>query len=321
MQPIPGLHHITVAARDPQQNVDFYHHLLGQRLIKKTVNFDDPSTYHLYYADAVGSPGTVLTFFPWINLPRQMRGNGEAGAVAYSISPGSLGFWTDYLRRLNIRIYPIEKRFGLELLPFEDPDGMRLELVAGGAMETVATWQESPIPSMHQLQGFYGATLRLAEVEPTAELLTKHMGYRFVGQEGPYYRFQAASDGIGMLIDLLHNPGAPTARFGTGSVHHIAFRAPDGANQLAYQQNLQHAGYQVTPVRNRQYFRSIYFRSPGGVLFEIATDDPGFAIDEPVSELGMQLRLPPWLESQRPQIEQLLPPIHLKSAAVVIEHA
>jgi glyoxalase family protein len=309
MQPVQGLHHITAVAGDTQTNVDFYHHVLGQRLVKTTVNFDDPNTYHLYYGDEVGTPGTILTFFPWRGMPRGIRGNGETVAVAYSVAPGVLDFWEAYLARLSFEPERLEPRFGANGVAFDDPDGMRIELIEDDRPLTVRHWEDGPIPEPYALRGFHGVTLWLHEVEPTAALLTEQMDYTAVGQEGDRYRYQGASGYIGLYVDILHRPNMPQGRFGSGSVHHIAFRTVDDEEQAEYRSKLHSAGYPVTTVQDRQYFHSIYFRSPGGVLFEIATDAPGFYYDEPIAELGSSLKLPPWLESQRAQVESGLPPI------------
>ncbi len=314
MKPIQGLHHITAVASDPQKNVDFYHLILGQRLIKRTVNFDDPGTYHFYYGDETGTPGTIMTYFPWRHMRRGRKGNGETSAVAYTIRPEAVGFWHDRLKKNGITPGSVQTRFGAEVLPFEDPDGMTLELITSDHPATLQHWADGPIPEAHALKGFHGVTLWLDEVEPTAALLTGPMGYQFVGQEGDRFRYKGASNDIGLYVDLLHRPGQPPAQFGAGSVHHIAFRTVDDVEQVEYQQTIRQAGFGVTPVRDRQYFHSIYFREPGGVLFEVATDAPGFLYDEPVAELGKNLKLPPWLEERRPEIVQALPPFELKSA-------
>lgn len=307
MQPVQGLHHITAVAGDPQANVDFYHHTLGQRLVKTTVNFDDPGTYHFYYGDEVGTPGTIMTFFPWRNMRSGTPGNGETAAVGYTIGADSVGFWRTHLFHQGARPGTVETRFGAEVIPFTDPDGMRLELIVDDNPITFRFWKDGPIPRQHALRGFHGVTLWLAEVEPTAQLLTGQLGYEFVAQEGNRYRYRGASNNIGLYVDLLHRPGMPAGRFGSGSVHHIAFRTVDDTEQQEYLAKLSRAGQNVTPVQDRQYFHSIYFRSPGGVLFEIATDAPGFTYDEPVAELGTSLKLPPWLESHREEIEKVLP--------------
>lgn len=312
MQAIQGLHHITAVARDAQRNVDFYRNVLGQRLIKKTVNFDVTDSYHFYFADAIGTPGAVMTFFAWPNTRRAMRGNGTTAAMAYNIPTGSMGFWHDHLRQNGILLQTIEKRFGAEVLPFDDPDGMRIELIETQTAPALGYWEAGPIDSRRALQGFHSATLWLENVEPTAQLLTGHMGYTFSGQESNRYRFVGGQSTLGNIIDLLHRPGGNQAIFGSGSIHHIAFRVPNDDTELEYQQALRNAGVGVTPVRDRSYFHSIYFNEPGGVLFEIATNNPGFDLDEPRDSLGEGLKLPPWLESQRPEIEQGLAPLHLK---------
>jgi glyoxalase family protein len=312
MKPVQGLHHITAVAKDPQANVDFYRLLLGQRLVKTTVNFDDPGTYHFYYGDEVGTPGTIMTFFPWRHMARGRVGNGETAAVAYSIRPESVGFWKTHLARQGVAVEIEKPRFGAELLSFSDPDGMRLELIVSDRPATFRFWEAGPIPQGHALHGFHGVTLWLGQVEATARLLTEQLGYSFVGQEGERYRYQGASNDIGLYVDILHRPGQAAGRFGAGSIHHIAFRTVDDAEQLAYLTKLRQAGQQVTPVQDRQYFHSIYFRSPGGVLFEIATDAPGFYYDEPIEALGSSLKLPSWLEQHRPRIESVLPPFERK---------
>ena len=312
MNPIEGLHHITAVARDAQRNVDFYRNILGQRLVKKTVNFDDPGTYHFYYADAAGTPGSVLTFFPWTGIPRAVRGNGAANALAYNIPHDSLGFWQENLKRNGVQTEPLEQRFGADVLAFDDPDGLRIELIGSSEQPAIEPWLEGPVDARFALQGFHSATLWLDRVEPSAELLTKQMGYTFSAQEGSRYRFTGGPAALGSTLDIVERPGGSQAVFGAGSVHHIAFRVPDDPSQLDYQLALRSAGLGVTEVRDRSYFHSIYFREPGGVLFEIATNTPGFATDEPKTALGEMLKLPAWLESKRPQIEDLLAPLSLK---------
>lgn len=321
MQPVQGLHHITAVAKDPQANVDFYRLVLGQRLVKTTVNFDDPGTYHFYFADKVGSPGTIMTFFPWRHMARGRVGNGETAAVAYTIRPESVGFWRDHLARQGIAVTEEAVRFGEQVLSFSDPDGIRLELITSSGAATFSFWEGGPIPEPHALRGFHGVTLWLSEVAATGRLLTEQLGYQFVGQEGNRYRYSGASNDIGLYMDLLERPGQPQGRFGAGSIHHIAFRTVDDAEQQEYLASLRQAGQQVTPVQDRQYFHSIYFRSPGGVLFEIATDAPGFYYDEPIEDLGNSLKLPPWLEQHRSQIEGLLPTFERKPVVKVVgEH-
>ncbi len=307
IKPVQGLHHITAVASSPQRNVDFYRQVLGQRLIKTTVNFDDPGTYHFYYGDNVGTPGTILTFFPWQHVAKGRVGNGETAATAYSISAGSVGFWQAYLARQGVTVQQEARRFGAEIIALEDPDGMRMELIVSDDPANFHIWEEGPIPGQHALRGFHGVTLWLDQVEATAELLTSQLGYRLVGQEGPRFRFAAAGGDIGAYVDIVERPGGEYGRFGVGSIHHIAFRTVDDAEQQLYLSQLRQAGYSVTSVQDRQYFHSIYFRSPGGVLFEIATDAPGFLYDEPVEELGDNLKLPAWFEPHRAEIEQAVP--------------
>jgi glyoxalase family protein len=317
MDPIKGLHHVTAVTRDAQGNVDFYRNVLGQRFVKRTVNFDAPDSYHFYFADEIGTPGTVLTFFAWQNVKRGVRGNGETAAVAYNISSGSIGFWQGHLTGQGMTVHPVEQRFGMEVLSFDDPDGMCIELVASNASPDVRYWEMGPIPQAHALNGFHSITLWLEEIELTADLLLNQMGYTFAGREGNRHRFTGGHGSRANILDILHRPVQPEdlpdeAVFGAGSIHHIAFRVPTDETQLEYQSTLRAAGYGVTPVRDRNYFHSIYYREPGGVLFEIATEGPGFAIDEPVEALGESLKLPEWLEPNRSAIEQDLSPITLQ---------
>lgn len=306
MQAVQGIHHITAFASDPQRNVDFYHTVLGQRLVKTTVNFDDPGTYHLYYGDEIGTPGTIMTFFPWPNAARGTAGNGEVTAVSYTIPPTSLAYWEERLAALGVPTSR-ETRFGADVVIFADPDGMRLELIASDEPATIRHWAAGPVPAEHAIRGFYGATLWVGSVAGTAVILQNQLGYERVAQEGNRTRYRGASNDIGLYIDLVERPGQPRGRMGAGSVHHIAFRTVDDSEQLEYLAKLRGAGIQATPVQDRQYFHSIYFREPNGVLFEIATDAPGFYDDEPIAELGTTLKLPSWLEPRRREIEQAVP--------------
>lgn len=312
MEPIKGLHHVTAVASDPQRNVNFYRNVLGQRLVKKTVNFDVPDTYHFYFADEVGTPGSVMTFFAWPDTERGTRGNGETAAVAYTVPVGSLGFWQEHLKRSGITSEPVEKRFGDDVLPFDDPDGMRVELIEAASIPVLRFWEAGPIPRAYAISGFHSVTLWLDEVNRTADLLIDHMGYKAVGQVENRHRFIGGSDALGHIVDIVHRPGQPQADFGAGSIHHVAFSVPTDEKQLEYQSALHNGGFGVTPVRDRSYFHSIYFREPGGVLFEIATDTPGFAIDESVNALGEALKLPEWLEQNRAAIERGVAPLVLK---------
>ena len=306
--PIQGFHHITAFASDPQRNVAFYTQLLGQRLVKQTVNFDDPGTYHLYYGDYAGQPGTILTFFPWPNARYGVRGTGETSAVAYAIPATAVDFWRARLTAHNIP-FGDEQRFGQPVLLLRDPDGMMLELVGQEEPTAeIAPWPASDIPASMALRGFHSVTLWVQSLAGTADLLTQSMGYTAVGEENGRHRYRAAGP-IAQVVDVIVRPNLSRGQMGAGSIHHIAFRTADDAQQHAWQTTLSAHGYAVTPVRDRQYFRSIYFREPSGVLLEIATDPPGFTADESLETLGQTLQLPPWLEPSREQIAPLLPPL------------
>ncbi len=314
--PIQAIHHVTVYAADPQRNVDFYTQVLGQRLVKTTVNFDDPSLYHLYYGDNVGSPGTIMTFFPLPYAAPGRPGNGEIGAAAYAIAPESLDYWRARLvESPDVGRLDEETRFGESVLTFKDPDGLALELVACRSDPAPTFWADGPVPAEHALRGFHSVTLWEERAEVTADLLTNTLGYRLAGEEGMRLRFEGAGS-MAQFVDILVNPTLVVpGRRGAGTVHHVAFRTPGDAEQLAWRQTVSELGLPVTPVRDRRYFHSIYFNEPGGVLFEIATDAPGFAVDEPVEALGQSLRLPPWLEARRERIAASLKPLRHPEAA------
>ena len=311
MDPIRGLHHVTAVARDPQRNVDFYRNILGQRLVKRTVNFDSPDTYHFYFADETGSPGSVLTFFAWPNMRRGVRGNGETNTVAYNVPIGSLAFWQERFKQNGMAPGAIENRFNQNVLLFTDPDGMNLELVEVENLPAIQHWEDGPIPREYALHGFHSVTLWVDEAEPTASLLTEGMGYRFAGAEGDRQRFKGDTNALGHIVDVVARPQKMQAGFGAGSIHHIAFRVPTDEDQVKYQSMLNETGFRVSPVMDRSYFHSIYFREQGGVLFEIATDTPGFMTDEPKDLLGIKLKLPPWVEPNRDEIEASLLPLTL----------
>jgi glyoxalase family protein len=311
---ILGLHHVTAIASDPQRNLDFYIGLLGLRLVKRTVNFDDPSTYHFYFGDARGTPGTILTFFSWPGARRGHRGVGQIEATAFAISPDSVGYWLDRFKEQHVTAEKTSARFGEEVIRFTDPDGLLLELIASDSFGKTESWIDSLVPAEHSLRGFHSVSAALEGYERTAKLLTESFGYRLVEESGNRFRFAAPGDaGPGRIVDLLCMPDGRPGNVAAGSVHHIAFRARDDAEQLQWRQHLVELGYNVTPVIDRIYFHSIYFREPGGILFEIATEPPGFALDEKLDELGSHLRLPPWLDSARSEIEKILPPIRLPS--------
>jgi len=308
--PILGIHHITAIAGDAQANLDFYVGVLGLRLVKQTVNFDDPGTFHFYFADTPASPGAVLTFFPWKHIRPGRSGTGSAAATAFAVAPGSIDWWSERLRRLGVAHEPAEARFGDErVLRFADQDGTQLELVGASEHEAIPADEGGTLPSEHAIRGFHSATLALSGYESTARLLTRTMGFREGASAQNRFRFIAAgsSGTAGRYIDLLCTPDAPGARMGAGSVHHVAFRTPSDEAQHAWREALAEAGLNATPIMDRQYFHSIYFREPGGVIFEFATDGPGFTTDETVETLGSGLRLPPWLEPRREAIERGLP--------------
>jgi glyoxalase family protein len=312
-KPIVGLHHVTAIASDPQTNLDFYTEVLGLRLVKRTVNFDDPGSYHFYFGDDTGAPGTILTFFPWPRSTRGTPGIGEVTLTAFSAPLTSIDFWEKHLSSYNL---PVERgtRFEETVLTFPDPDSMKLEIVGHAQPEPTHPPRYASVPVEHSLRGFFGVTLSLKQAEETVTVLNT-MGFTKRGEEGNRLRFAAEGDALGNHIDLLISPDGHHGRMGAGTVHHIAFRASDDASQLEWREILD-KHLDVTPVLDRTYFHSIYFREPGGVLFELATDPPGFLFDEPVESLGEALRIPSWLEQHRPAIEQRLPPIELHKAKV-----
>ena len=304
-----GLHHITAIASDPRANLDFYTRVLGLRFVKKSVNQDDPGTYHLYYGDYAGSPGTILTFFPWAGVPRGRPGHGQAYATAYSVPADSLPYWQDRLTQLNVKLGGLESRLSDQVLTFFDPDGLRLELVATAERDVRTPAPSSAIPTDKAIRGFHSSTLGLVNATATIALLVGTMGYREVAKAGPRTRYTVATGGPGSYVDLLVDPSLPRGLNGAGTIHHVAFRTPDDASQVTALAALNAGGSAVSPVIDRAYFKSIYYREPGGVLFEIATDQPGFAIDEPVETLGSRLSLPPRLEPHRTEIAAALPPL------------
>lgn len=307
-----GIHHVTAISGPARRNVEFYTRTLGLRLIKKTVNFDDPGTYHLYYGDEGGSPGTILTFFPWEQMGPGRIGVGETFETMFRVPEAALSYWSQRLVEKGIPQDTAEKRFGETVLSFRDPDGMRLALVAVPGAEREPAWTNGDVPAEHAIRGFHGVTLLLRDAAPTAAILTDVLGFAETGREGSIVRVAAKGSALGGIVDLRGAGEFLDGRQGTGSVHHIAFRAADDAAQHAMKERLAaNHGIRTTEQRDRNYFRSIYFREPGGVLFEIATDEPGFAIDEPVASLGQSLKLPPQYEPLRQAIEARLPPLDL----------
>jgi glyoxalase family protein len=302
-----GIHHVTAISGKAARNLNFYTQVIGLRFVKKTVNFDDPGTYHFYYGDRVGHPGTILTFFPWEHAASGRGGVGLAQQTTFRIPANSIGYWTHRFIEKGVTHEALEKRFGEPVLSFTDPDGMSLALVGSAGAESEPARDESAIPPEHAIRGFHGVTLMLDDAARTAAVLRDVLGFKDSGQDGPLARFRA-SEAIGGIVDIREATGFLAGHLGRGSVHHIAFRAADDASQAEMAQKLvaQH-GLRPTHQIDREYFRSVYFREPGGILFEIATDSPGFAVDEPVESLGRDLKLPPFLEARRKEIEAVLP--------------
>jgi len=316
---IAGIHHVTAITADPQRNLDFYTSVLGLRFVKLTVNFDDPGSYHFYFGDEVGRPGTILTFFAWPGAPRGRQGTGQAAVAAFAIPQAALGFWLERLAQHGVGAETLRARFDEQVIAFQDPDGLRLELVTDPQAAERPAWQGGPVPLQQALRGFHSVTLWEEGYERTAELLTQTLGLRLVAHEETTYRYAASpassangdDHGPGTLVDVRCAPGLWRGQVAAGTIHHVAWRTPDDAAQRRWRARLVAGGLNVTPVIDRTYFHSIYFREPGGVLFEIATLLPGFTVDEAADALGTTLQLPPWLAPQRAEIERVLPPIRL----------
>ncbi len=305
--PISGLHHVTAICGDPQINYSFYTGVLGLRFVKKTVNFDDPGTYHLYYADGAGTPGSVLTFFPWPGQPSGRDGTGLVGATAFATSAVGFAYWQARLAEKGIEFRGPMERFDEQYIAFADPDGMKLEIVVADQAAAFQPWAGSPVPSEFQLRGFHSVTLGEQSAELTQAVLTHQMGWKLLKESGGRSRYQAPGGGPASIVDILCEPGARHGLPGNGTVHHVAFRVADDAAQVEWQKTLAGFGHNVSPVRDRSYFHSIYYREPGGILFEIATNPPGFTVDEPLETLGTALKLPAQFEHARAQIEKVLP--------------
>ena len=305
-----GIHHVTAITDDPQRNINFYGGVLGLRFVKKTVNFDAPDTYHFYYGDDLGRPGTILTFFSWPGAPRGRRGTGQITTISFSIPENSLAYWRSRLIEQGVDVSGPTPRFDEQVLSFTDHEGQGLELVAHSAAERGSAWMDGPIPGEHAIRGFHSVTLSVARFVRTASVLTEQLGFHMVGKENQRSRYALRGGGMGTLVDVLDLPDGARGVQAVGTVHHVAWRTANDAHELEWQRQLINAGLHVTQVMDRTYFHSIYFREPSGILFEIATDEPGFAIDELPEELGTHLKLPPWLEASRATIEQSLPEVH-----------
>ncbi|MEQ9105671.1 MAG: ring-cleaving dioxygenase [Rhodothermales bacterium] len=308
MNPIQGIHHVTAISGPAQQSVDFHAGVLGLRLVKRTVNFDDPGTYHLYFGNREGSPGSILTFFPWAGAPRGRSGRGQTAETSFAIPDHAISAWQTRFREKGVDYDEPTTRFGQPVVPFRDPDGLVLALVAVPSSDT------------DDIIGFHGVALDSVAPDETARVLVDVFGYRQVGSENGRTRFHAANNShtktdegsLGAVVDIVGSDVRATQ--GVGTVHHVAFRARNDEEQLEWQDRIRAAGLHVTDVKDRNYFRSIYFREPGGILFEIATDPPGFTADEPLASLGMDLKLPEWLEPHRTHIEAQLPPLTLPAS-------
>jgi glyoxalase family protein len=309
-----AIHHITAIAGDPQRNLDFYAGVLGLRLVKLTVNFDDPGSYHFYYGDEIGHPGSLLTFFPWPGAHRGRQGSGQIATVALAIPPGSLGFWIERLLSQGINYEGPARRFDDQVLSLTDPDGLLLELIAGDVSIGGQPWNDGPVSAEYAIRGLHGATIWEDGDQGTGKFLVDMLGFHPNGEDKGLLRFQAGSSESGLVVNLRRATGFWRGAGGVGTVHHMAFRAATDANQLEQRSAIEARGLSITPVVDRQYFHSVYFKEPGGVLFEIATDGPGFTIDETPAELGSQLKLPPIYEAYREQVERALPALRLPHA-------
>lgn len=308
---ILGIHHITAIAGDAKRNFNFYANILGLRFIKKTVNFDDPGTYHFYFGDETGSAGTILTFFPWgEGIPQGRRGAGMATEIGYSVPKGSLEFWVERFEKYNVIYNKPAEKFGERYLTFLDPDGLKLELTEQNTEDTRKPWETDEVKAAHATRGFHNVTLTLNSITGTAAVLTDIFGYKLVGQEGNRYRYATDAVEQASIIDLVELPAEKHGHVANGTVHHVAFRVKNDEILMHFREKVVEKNLNITPQIDRQYFHSLYFREPGGVLFEIATDNPGFTIDETLEDLGKGLKLPAQYESRRGDIEAHLVPIN-----------
>jgi glyoxalase family protein len=309
MSIIGGIHHVTAIAGDAQENLDFYTGVMGLRLVKRSVNQDVTDTYHLFYADADGHPGTDLTFFPWPDLPPGRQGAGLATEVSLAVQPETLGWWAERLARAGVVGAARETRFGVGTLGFRDPHGLALALVETADPREFSPWRGSSVPEAYQVRGIHGVRVHERSLATTAGFLTEGMGFAAAGSDGEWNRFAAAPGGSGHVVDVRETPADRRGEWGVGTVHHVAWRVADDAAQLRARAEVSAAGARPTGTIDRFWFRSVYFKEPGGVLFELATDGPGFAVDERADALGERLVLPPWLERERAAIERALPPL------------
>lgn len=314
MPSIEGAHHVTAIAGEPQSNIDFYTGVLGLRLVKLTVNFDDPTTYHLYYGDGQGHPGTILTFFPWPGAFQGRIGTGQLTTTSFAVPEKSQSYWRERLRKRAVEFKEAVSDFGEGTLLLRDPDGLQLELVSTSNADPDRAWERGPVPTEHAIRGFHHVTLSENGYERTASLLTDTLGFKPVARQGNRFRYSILNGAPSTMVDVVCVPEGRPGRVSVGTVHHVAWRTASDAEQVEWRDVLTKRELDVTPIIDRLYFHSIYFREPGGVLFEIATDPPGFTTDETMEHLGTSLQLPPWLEQARPELERLLPQIELPRA-------
>lgn len=304
---ILGLHHITAIADNAKRNYSFYTEVLGLRMVKKTVNFDDPGTYHFYFGNELGMPGTILTFFPWEGIGKGSNGTGMATSIGYSIPANSFDFWKEQFKKSNVKHGDVEERFGEQFLSFEDPDGLQLELIVSNRKDARKPWTTKHVEENVAIRGFHNVSLTVRSLTATAAILTDVFGYKLVGKEVNRYRFETDAIETASIVDIIEAPTLGRGRNTAGTNHHIAFRVKDDDVLMEYREKIMKKGLSITEKIDRDYFFSLYFREPSGVLFEIATDNPGFTRDEPAAELGTSLKLPKQYEGSRAKIEQVLP--------------
>jgi len=304
---IQGIHHITAIAGNAQRNYDFYTKVLGLRMVKKTVNFDDPGTYHFYFGNENGTPGTILTFFPWQGIQQGRPGTGMATEIGYSVPEGSLEFWKDRFTQFNVQHGITAERLGELYLPFQDPDGLQLNLIVPKKIDNRQAWETTEVKAQNATKGFHSITLTLKSIKGTADILTEVFGYTLLEQEGKRYRYITSNIENAAIVDLIEAPEEERGIVAGGTNHHVAFRVANDDVLMTYREKILQRGINITPKINRDYFFSLYFREPGGVLFELATDNPGFTVDEPLDKLGTSLKLPVQYQPMRAEIEKALP--------------
>jgi glyoxalase family protein len=315
MAHVHGLHHITCISGDPQENLNLYTELLGLRLVKRSINQDAPDTYHFFYADAEGHPGTDLTFFPWPKMPPGRLGTGLAVEVGFAVPEGTLGWWAERLESAGIEPEAPASRFGETVLRFQDPHGLALSLTENEEAKDFTPWEHSPVAESHQIRGFHTVRLWERDLATTARFVEEALGLEAAGEDAGWHRYGAAGGGSGRWLEIRELPDQRLGAWGVGSVHHVAFRVRDEEEQLAVRTQAVIADALPTQVIDRFWFKSVYFREPGGVLFELATEEPGFTADEELEHLGESLVLPPWFESKRAEIEAALPPVKVPVSA------